>query len=230
MVLRHLKKLLLGDHITQLEQKVGSAFYHVRNDIDFLKQWVSHLHEKGQALESSHHDQTRDTSKDIKDIRGWLHYLYNHSTELHKYMQETTRYMQELERKNLELTDKLEKIEQGQLRTLERTTEDIRRDMSLKKDKSGHEDADNMGSTQTPAINQGEFTGSQREVLNLLYYSDRPLTYEEISSHVYKKEKSIRNLMYELRKKGVNVETKAVGDRRFGFFVGKGEKIRISGR
>ncbi len=45
-----------------------------------------------------------------------------------------------------------------------------------------------------------------------------------------KKKKSIRNLIYELREKKINVRSKPVGIRKKGFFLDREEKIRVSGR
>ena len=74
------------------------------------------------------------------------------------------------------------------------------------------------------------FTGAEIEVLNLLYHSDRPISYENIVKIVGKKEKSIRNLICEIRRKGIEVLDKPIGIKQKGFYLPAEEKIKVSGR
>lgn len=79
-------------------------------------------------------------------------------------------------------------------------------------------------------IDRSSMTESQLELLNLLYHSDKPLSYLDIAGIVGKKEKSVRNLVYEIREKGINVLSKSIGARTKGFYLNKEEKIKVSGR
>ncbi len=79
-------------------------------------------------------------------------------------------------------------------------------------------------------LDKKAFAGAELEVLNVLYHSDRPISYERIAKIVGKKEKSIRNLIYEIRRKGIDVLTKAIGIRQKGFYLEQEEKIKVSGR
>ncbi len=72
--------------------------------------------------------------------------------------------------------------------------------------------------------------GAELEVLQLLYHIDRPLGYEEIASRLSKSEKSIRNIVYELRKFGIDIKSKPIGAREKGFYLDKALKMELSGR
>ena len=74
------------------------------------------------------------------------------------------------------------------------------------------------------------FTGAELEILNVLFHSDKPVSYERVAKIVGKKEKSIRNLIYEIRRKGIDVLTKPIGIRQKGFYLPAEEKIKVSGR
>ena len=84
--------------------------------------------------------------------------------------------------------------------------------------------------SETKFIGKHEFTGSEMELINIFYRADRPLSYQDLSKLLGKKDKSIRNLIYELRAKKVLVKSKPIGIRTKGFFLEKEEKIRVSGR
>ena len=79
-------------------------------------------------------------------------------------------------------------------------------------------------------IDKDSLTGSQIELLNIFYHSDRPLGYKDLKKIVGKKKKSIRNLIYELRDKGIKINYKPIGIRTRGFYLNKEEKIKVSGR
>jgi len=221
-MIRYLKNRILGDSLS----KVEDAFSKVDKDIKHLQLWVNHLNEKSEDVKESHHEHKNITKKDISNINKWLHYLYSHSNELQKFVKECTNFLINLQKKHTEIIERLEKLEQGQLRTPERTSQGHLKDKSLKfKDISKPEKNEKI-----EVLDRGSFTGTQIEMLNILYHSDRPLSYGDIAKLVGKKKKSIRNIIYELRVKGVKINDKAVGIRKKGFYLDKEEKIKVSGR
>ena len=218
-MIKYLKKRMLGDMPKRLEL----AFYKVQSDINNLQGWVLHLNDKSESLKGSHDDHVNLTRKDITNINKWLQYLHTHNSELHKYIRETTEKIIEIYQKNAEMDKRLEKIEKGQVGTPQRTFE------GHLKDKSPDEKTVKNELKET-VIDKETFTGSQIELLDLVYHSDRPLSYGEIARLVGKKKKSIRNLIYELREKGIKIKDKPVGIRKKGFYLDAQEKIKVSGR
>jgi len=198
-------------------------------DIYLIQQWISHLHEKGEEVRNSHFRHIEVTKKDISEINKWIRYLHTHNSEIHKFVRETTNNIIDLRKSYNEIAFRLEKIEKGQLRTLERTNQGQIEDKSaLKKDTS--EPIITSISETERKVYKTEFNGSQLELLNLMYHADRPFSYEEMAKMLGKKKKSIRNLIYELREKNINVKSKPTGVRKKGFYLDKEEKIKVSGR
>ena len=163
-------------------------------------------------------------------IFSWLHY-FKEKDKIHEerytQMQRSTARHQEnigqLRDELFELKTVLHQLrtEKGQQRTSERTTQ-------------GHEKSREkqvvVQEKHTLLFDKQTLKGSELEILQVLYYADRPLSYQEIAKQLSKTEKSIRNLVYELRKKGVEIESKPVGLRQQGFYLREKTKILLSGR
>ncbi len=209
----------------------------VDRDIYLIQQWINHLHEKSENIKNSHYEHLELTKRDINNINKWLQYLHTHNLEMHKFVKETSNSIIKLRNNQIELLKRLEKIEQGQLRTLERTIkgqvkdispiiEDMSQSSIIVEKNKNEKEYENFGGN----VNKSEFNGSQIELLNMLYHANRPLSYDEVAKILGKKEKSIRNLIYELREKGIKIRSKPLGIRKKGFFLEKDEKIKISGR
>ncbi|MCX6710404.1 MAG: hypothetical protein NTV63_05665, partial [Candidatus Woesearchaeota archaeon] len=80
------------------------------------------------------------------------------------------------------------------------------------------------------SFDRSRFPASELEIIKTLYYYERPLSYGDIAKSLGKKEKSIRNLICELRKKGIEILDKPIGIREKGFYLSGKAKITISGR
>lgn len=218
----YLKKKVVVD----IKNKLKNSFSKVDNDIKALHKWVLHLNEKSEHIRNSHFQHIEITKKDISEINRWLHYLHAHNTELHKFVKKATDTINDLQLNHTNLLNRLEKLEKGQLGTPERTIRGQLEDMSLKtKDISKHKKIKKID-----VIDKSSLTGSQIEILNILYQEDKPLSYADLAKFVGKKKKSIRNLIYEIREKGIGINSKAIGIRKKGFYISKEEKIKVSGR
>lgn len=114
------------------------------------------------------------------------------------------------------------KTSQGQVGTPQGTSKGQVKDMSPAPKAIAHQESVTFDKTQ--------LRGAELELLQLLYHSDRPLSYEEIAKRLGKSEKSIRNLIYEIRHKNVEIKARPVGIREKGFYLTEQTKIAISGR
>ncbi len=210
--------------------ELNKSISKIDRDIYMIQQWISHLHDKSEGIKSSHLEHIELTRRDINNINKWLQYLHAHNSEMHGALKHIIGSMIEL-KKNFEgMTMKIEKIEQGQARILERTLEGHVADKSLEKKDMEIAEKHVIIAQKEQIVPKHEFSGSQLELLNVLYHADRPLSYEDLSRLLGKKEKSIRNLIYELRGKKVDVLSRPIGIRIKGFYLVKEEKIRVSGR
>ncbi|MBI4148866.1 hypothetical protein HY491_00305 [Candidatus Woesearchaeota archaeon] len=210
------------------EHHIALTFHSLKDDISLLKAWISHLHTRNRHLERSHEALTL-TKEEVKNLTAWAHSMEQRHAELGGYLRNTHEYLLSLHQRHQELADRLSSVEhtqKGQVGTTDGTSTGQVKDKSLAKIPA----AKPLIDAQQGAIRMDTLSGAQIEVLNLLYNYDKPLGYDAIAKYLGKKEKSIRNLIYELREQGITIRAKPIGVRKKGFFVDAEEKIRVSGR
>ena len=229
--------------MVRLNNKVQFAFTKLDQDIDTLHKWMIHIHEKSSHLEKNHANHVEITRQDMQNISKWLHFLNSHTIQVKKYFGEMNNIMENLSKRDDEILKELDKlkedildVKQGQLRTPERTIEGhvpTSKDMSFKDVPVARyvlSEPKNTLKVKDIYINKGTFTGSQLELIDILYNSDRPLSYSELATITGKQKKSIRNLIYEVRDKGLQIENKFVGLRKKGYYFSESVKVKLSGR
>lgn len=224
-----LRKKIIGDRFSNLNNSLTLTFSNLKQDVVLIKQWIAHLNERSKEIDSFKEHLTL-TKDDVKSLNLWIEYLERRHNELHSYVYDLHKNDKEIfERlkKLEEIKENLEKTVQGQVGTLQGTSqgqvgdksiEEVPKEMKVKEPK------------KFSILDKEAFTGAETEVLNVLYHSDRPMNYGRISKIVGKKEKSIRNLIYEIRRKGIDILTKPIGIRQKGFYLPPEEKIKVSGR
>jgi len=238
-----LRKKVVDNRFNKLDNSLTFTFSNIKNDIDSIKKWVIHLNKKSAEIDTYKEHLTL-TKEDVKNLNLWITYLEGRHNNLHSYVLDLHKNDKELfERvqKLEEIKEKHEKIilnaselvknssfaGQGQLGTLQGTSKGQVEDKSLEK-------TPQETKVKTPKklsiLDKEAFTGAEMEILDILYSSDRPISYDKISKIVGKKEKSIRNLIYEIRRKGIDILTKPIGIRQKGFYLPQEEKIKVSGR
>ncbi|MGB9748279.1 MAG: HTH domain-containing protein [Candidatus Woesearchaeota archaeon] len=77
---------------------------------------------------------------------------------------------------------------------------------------------------------ENELSVTEKSLLKILYESDSPLTYADLSRMLGREEKTIRNSIYELRKKGFGINDKLVSSKEKAFYLTEEMKLKISGR
>ena len=223
--------------VMKLKSHLNFAFSKLEGDITHVQRWVNHLHEKNQHLERSHNSHIDVTKRDLTSITRWIHYLNRHNIELQSYLKDLTGHLISLQKKDTELLERIHSLEAklekykndmslGQVGTPERTTSGQVKDKSSLSSKVPLV----TDTRKKVTISKSSLTGSQIELLQVLYDSDRPLSYSDLARILNKKSKSVRNLIYELRDKGIDVESRFVGLRKKGFYLTSDNKIKLSGR
>jgi biotin operon repressor/ribosomal protein L29 len=198
--------------------------------LDFL-QWKRHWQAMDNALSQSFGRLKNETSL----IFSWLHYfrekdrihddryLYAQQ-QLEKRGSQIDRLREEMMSVKAEmLALRMSQTSSGHARTQEGTIKGQLRDMSPAENKP-------KIAQKTSFFDKTQLRGSELELMQMLYHSDRPLSYNEIAKRLSKSEKSIRNLVYELRRKGVDVKAQPIGVREKGFYMTAQTKIAVSGR
>ncbi|MGM5484652.1 MAG: hypothetical protein ACQEP1_02150 [Nanobdellota archaeon] len=243
--------------VEKLNRNLNFAFSKLDNDISNMQAWVNHLKERNENIEYSHSSHVDLTRRDLDSLSKWMRYLYNHSMQLHNRFRDMSSYIKNLEKNHNALQERLAEVEkrveghertlednrkghggpdsnnfQGQVRDKSGTSRGQVEDMSSKSEDIDEEgdNAPDLSPKKAFKVNRSALTGSQLEFLNLLYHADRPLSYEEISNMLGKKSKSVRNLIYGLRSKGLEIKNKYVGLRKKGFYIDKKEKLKLTGR
>ncbi len=193
-----------------------------------MKFW--RLGERWRELDQSLASSFTKVRGDIAVSFSWLNYL-REKDKIHDSRNERNSYflgkmsaeIRELQREIQILKGQVAK---GHARTLERTSQGQVRDVSQPK----VIEKKDISPPKPTTIGTSGLRASQLEVLNVLYESDRPLGYNEIARRLGKSEKSIRNMIYELRVAGIGVLDKPIGSREKGFYLDAETKITVSGR
>jgi len=226
-----IKNKLLKGKFGALEGKLTLTFESLKGEIELLKAWISHLYSRSEDIEQYKQGLTL-TQEEVKNLSLWVQYMERRHTEMASHVKSTHGYVQKIHEGHKELFDRIGRLEQaekgkGQERTTEGTITGQEKDKSF----PVFPDVKQLpGIEKTAVIDTDSLTGAQIELLNVLYNYDKPLGYDKIAKYLGKKEKSIRNLIYELRNQGVLVKTKPIGVRKKGFYLDAEEKVRISGR
>jgi len=184
----------------KLDEMLTSAFGKLKDETSHAILWLKYFHDKDIYNDGRHK---------------------SHQAELYNQKLEIARISNELKLVTSQL-DEVKRLK-GQERTCPGTIEDMSKDKSVLAYEPKHEPTAHV-------YDRSMMSDSELEVLNVLYAADHPLGYDEIAKRVNKTPKSIRNLVYELRKKRVEVKDKQIGFRQKGFFLTKEIKIKISGR
>lgn len=158
----------------------------------------------------------------IKDDMGGVASWINHFIERHEA---TEAALKSLREELVALKGQLRTSEDktGQVRTSQRTFKGQVKDMSLVKKRA-------KKAEKIEIFDKSMLAGSHLELLSLLYHSERALSYEEMSKRLNKTTKSIKNLIYEIRKRGMEISDRPIGLRQKGFYLTKEAKITVSGR
>jgi biotin operon repressor len=236
-----IKKKFFKTQINELTTEINHTFSKVSEDVDLLKKWVMHVNNKTEISRSHHEKHIEISKQEIKNATLWIEHLKKDMEQLKKISKETTNYIFEMHKNQQDVFGKIQEIE--------KKLEEKEKDMS-QKDKTGQqrtsEDITTKFEGQVPLkripeekiipkpevkrLDKKEMTASQLELLETLYNAQEPLDYKSLAEYLNKKEKSIRNLIYELREKGVKIKASNIGFRKKGFYLKEEEKLKISGR
>jgi biotin operon repressor len=217
----YLKQLLF--HVDELQKKDKEL-------LDYVKKLENSINEKVILLQGHLGTLERTTKGQLKDMSLSLKsdFYENISSvkkefDLHKIEFENDRKkLDEISKLHQEKKEQIDKIEKEKSKEI---SKEISNNTLIKQTTSSVKDK-----VASFIETKSSLSGSQLELLNVLYEADRPLSYGDLSKILNKKSKSIRNLIYELREAGLEVKSRFIGLRTKGFFLTKETKILVSGR
>jgi biotin operon repressor len=236
-----IKKKFFKKQINELTTEINHTFSKVAEDVDLLKRWVMHVNSKTE-LSKSHHEKHIEVSKqEIKNAALWIEHLKKDIEQMKKISKETTNYIFEMHNNQQNVLEKIQELEKRMNeKDKDMSEKDNTGQVRITQDKliepKGHvplkriPEEELVQKPEIKVLEKEELTTSQIELLETLYSAKEPLDYKSLAEYLNKKEKSIRNLIYELREKGVKIKASNIGLRRKGFYLKEEEKLKISGR
>ena len=190
-----------------------------------LKDWFRKGNHEIALLEQS----IGHTVERIKVEKGlvfsWLHYFKEkdriHEERYERVQRATERHQEHIALLKEEIFHL--KTELHRFRTV--TGQYGTNDRTQKGHEEGREKAERKVEKHNVFLEKHRLMSSELEILQLLYHADKPLSYQSIAKQISKSEKSIRNLVCDLRKKGVKIDSRPVGLRQRGFYLEEKQRL-----
>ena len=236
-MIRYLRRLSTKKHKPDVEK----ACNNITQDLDILRQWVLHISSRNENMHSHHSSNLEVTRRDVQKLYRGIEHMYSDVQRLKDAMHETGKYLRETHQSHKDIYARiaaLERTSQGQQGTRQgqQGTSQRKEEMALE-----GQPEDTQPKIRTPPRevipppkiqkkDKSALNPSQEELMEVLFRATEPLDYKRIATALGKKEKSIRNMIYEMREKGVDIKDKNIGFRKKGFYITEETKMQISGR
>jgi len=221
-----------------LQSNLSASFARVRADIEKVGLWIRYFAQENLSNRQEHSymkGQLDSHSSRISELKEG-------QRKLAEAMEKNAEILEKLSRRIAEMEEKASEL-QGKITEMSGTSQGTRpghvRDKSeeekkIQRNEKNQVQIQGMGEDSGfPSENHivvSRFTPSELEVIRVLHYTEKPLGYSEIAKLVGKSEKSIRNTICELRKKGIEILDRPIGNREKGFYLAAKTKLLISGR
>lgn len=178
-----------------------------------------------------------------KDMsRGHVLGHLGHLEDLTRTIERQQRTIEGLQEERRDAVEELNSLKsafldlKGQFEEIQRTQKD--KDMSPSPSRTDIKD--NRGQENPIRPMQGReirqprdphrMTYSQETLIKTLFLATEPLDYHTLAAQMGMRPKTLRNLIYETREKGIRIMDMPLGNRKKGFYIPHEEKLRISGR
>lgn len=220
---KFLKKKLVEGEVNSLNERVGNAFYILDQDLKGMSNWINSLERAQQSLANSHHTHIDITKNDLEKLKKWTKDMDQYHSKLREYLIQVNSAVKEINEEQIKLKKEVEELKslKTALMISNNPKEHSKQDLEIKK--------------ETPAslnniARKEELSGSEQLILRALYSADKPLTYSQLAQETKLNYGTVKNAIYRLRKKNIEVHDQKTpqGEKEF-FFTAK-SKIELSGR
>ncbi|MGM5487873.1 MAG: hypothetical protein ACQESG_02900 [Nanobdellota archaeon] len=236
-MIRYLRRLSSKRHQPDVEK----ACNNITQDLDILRQWVLHISSRNENMHSHHSSNLEVTRRDVQKLYRGIEHVYSDVQKLKNAMQETGKYLRETHQSHKDIYARiaaLERTSQGQQRTSQGHPRTNQEHDEGALEGQPEDTQPQIRTPQRAAIappkiqikDKSALNPSQDELMEVLFRATEPLDYKRIAAALGKKEKSIRNMIYEMREKGADIKDKNIGFRKKGFYITEETKMQISGR
>ncbi len=236
--------------------RVKTEFLNVRLWIDFLNKKLTNSEKKQDKLQTlinlnqdSIHKlflNIEKIEKKVKENEARIQELLKSKESLEERLELSSSNFTELKNIQIELKNLIQEFKgsvKGQFhykRVTRRTCRDTSgtrlghvRDMrnfqeNLQKQEITHEKE--QETKQDISFLLDTLTITERELLGILYRHSEPLSYRDLSRMLGRSKKTVRNTIYELRRKGLPILDRYLLPKEKGFFITKELKLELSGR
>ncbi len=223
---------------SDFKESLKSAFSKIKDDLSVVYKWLVYVRKKEELLDKNQKlvaEFTEKTNKKVvewvsevikterenkKRLMEWIKYLENQNKTLKKELYEVKDYLKKLEdfvKEELDRNELNKRTEQDNLQPLPNST--------------AEEERDEQGALSDDGVIMAEnLTKSEKELLKVLYFSKKPLSYEEIAKILGLSYGTVKNRLYRIRKLGYKIDFNVDADGEKYFFLNEEEKLKVSGR
>lgn len=217
------KKKLVEGELNSLHERVGNAFLILDQDLKGMSNWISSIERSQQGLANSHYSHIDITKKDLERLKKWTKEMDEYHSKLREYLTHVNSAIKEINEEQIKLKKDMEEFRNLKTALI---TSNVQKE-SLKEEKL------TIKEISTPLKNiarKEDLSGSEQLILRALYSADKPLTYYELAQMTKLNYGTVKNAIYRLRKKNVEVHDRKTPEGEKEFFFTDKAKIELSGR
>lgn len=214
-----LKKKLVDGELKQINNKLSNAFWMVEKDVNSIVNWLNHVERKHGELANSHKSHIKVTEEDVTKLKLWVKDIHEYNRNLRDYLQHSNNVIKTIYEDQEELKKEIKELKQLlMVKKAEKVPEIVKNEIN--KDQR----------VERMLTFSAEISDSDRAVVNILFNADKPLTYFSLSELSNLNYGTVKNIIYRLRKKGIDVKDRKNPEGEKEFFLTDKAKIEISGR
>ena len=207
-----------------VDSKLRHAFSKVGQDINNINSWITHLNETHNTSYGEVKGGITLNKHEISHLKQWIKYLNTHTSAISKETKQLYSNVDQLRQENIALHNRIDAIESKiSVKNNIQPAKGVR-----------HFENDNqlrdVTKNDTSFLAKKPLSSTEKKVVKILYESEKPMTYLQLSKAVGLNYGTIKNVIYSLRKKSFGVEDQITPEGEKEFFLPNKIKIELSGR
>ena len=220
---KFLKKKLVEGELNILHERVGNAFLILDRDLKGMSNWISSIERTQQGLVNSHYSHIDLTKKDLERLKKWTREMDEYHSKLREYLTHVNSAIKEINEEQIKLRTEMEELKSLKTALIAPNIqkEHLKEEKAIIKEES---------IPLKMIARKEELSGSEQLILNELYSGNKPLTYSELAQRTKLNYGTVKNAIYRLRKKNIEVHDQKTPEGEKEFFFTDKVKIELSGR
>ncbi len=220
---KFLKKKLVEGELNSLHERIANAFLILDKDLRGMSNWISSIERSQQGLANSHYSHIDITKKDLEQLKKWTKDMDEYHSKLREYLVNVNSAVKEINEEQLKLKNDMEELKslKTALMTSNVQKEQLKEIKPLSKE---------ILAPLKNIARKEDLSGSEQLILRALYSADKPLTYSELAQLTKLNYGTVKNAIYRIRKKKIEVHDQKTPEGEKEFFFTDKSKIELSGR